>query len=147
MKGEGASIAPKRPSRSKPVAPVPQEPTFVPLPPVINHFVMNLPASATEFLHHYKGLYHGHEDLFTDGKHKLPLIHVHCFALKSDDEVPLIDICQRITGELGVEMHHGSDVEKEREVVIYDVRDVAPAKRMFCATFRLPADVAFASRD
>lgn len=108
---------------------------------------MNLPASAIEFLHHYKGLYAGHEDLFADGKNKLPLIHVHCFALKSDDEVPLIDICERITAELGVKMHHGSDPEKEKEVLIHDVRDVAPAKRMFCATFRLPAEVAFAARN
>jgi tRNA (guanine37-N1)-methyltransferase len=108
---------------------------------------MNLPASATEFLHHYKGLYASHEDLFADGKNKLPLVHVHCFALKSDDDVPLVDICERITAELGVKMHHGSDPENKNEVLIHDVRDVAPAKRMFCATFRLPAEVAFAARD
>lgn len=92
-------------------------------------------------------MYSGSEALFapTTGT-KLPLVHVHCFALKSDDSVPLLDICERISKELGVTMKPG-DPEVEGEVAIHDVRDVAPAKRMFCATFRLPVEVAFASRD
>lgn len=145
QRGEGASIAPKRPSRSKAV-PVAPEPTFIPLPPTISHFVMNLPASAITFLDCFRGLYAGREDLFAGGDRKLPLVHVHCFALKSDDDVPLLDIAERVSKELGVKMRHGDDVEREGEVVIHDVRDVAPAKRMFCATFRLPAEVAFAKR-
>ena len=108
---------------------------------------MNLPASAIAFLGDFRGLYAGHEDLFEgDEGRKLPLVHAHCFALKSDDEVPLRDIAERISGELGVAMRHGADVEEEGTVVVHDVRDVAPAKRMFCATFRLPAEVAFAPR-
>jgi tRNA (guanine37-N1)-methyltransferase len=107
---------------------------------------MNLPASAITFLPCYRGLYAGHEDLFADSNRKLPLVHVHCFALKSDDEVPLLDICERISKELGVSMRPGADPDVEGEVAIHDVRDVAPAKRMFCATFRLPAEVAFAPR-
>jgi tRNA (guanine37-N1)-methyltransferase len=74
------------------------------------------------------------------------LIHVHCFAVKSDDSVPLLDICERISSEIGMPMEPG-DAEQAGQVSIHDVRDVAPAKRMFCATFRLPAAVAFASRD
>lgn len=117
-----------------------------PIPPTIAHFVMNLPASATTFVHHYRGLYAGKEELFVPHTTtKLPLVHVHCFALKSDDDVPRLDICERLSSELGVHMVPG-DAENSGEVSIHDVRDVAPAKRMFCATFRVPAEVAFAPR-
>ncbi|KAK6083816.1 tRNA methyltransferase trm5 [Seiridium cupressi] len=116
------------------------------VPPTISHFVMNLPASAYTFVHHYRGLYAGKEELFTPHTNtKLPLVHVHCFALKSDDEVPLLDICERLTSELGVKMIPGN-AENPGEVSIHNVRDVAPAKRMFCATFRVPSEVAFAPR-
>jgi len=73
------------------------------------------------------------------------MIHVHCFSTKSEDNVKEgIDISERISAELGVNMEPGS--EEEGKVKIHDVRDVAPLKRMFCASFRLPAEVAFRSR-
>ncbi|KAM6538821.1 TRNA (guanine(37)-N1)-methyltransferase [Fusarium falciforme] len=143
-RGDCAVIKPPRPPR-KSTAP-PPEPVRVPVPPTISHFVMNLPASAIEFLHNYRGLYHGHEDLFEPHTEiKLPIVHVHCFSAKTDDDTPLKDICERIHKEIGVMLKPG-DAEKEGEVLIYDVRDVAPAKRMFCASFRLPREVAFAAR-
>lgn len=108
---------------------------------------MNLPASALEFLHNFRGLYAGHEELFEPHTAtKLPLVHAHCFAVKADDETPLADICARIERQIGVRLRPGRDADVEGEVLIYDVRDVAPAKRMFCATFRLPREVAFAPR-
>ncbi|KAL1880183.1 hypothetical protein VTK73DRAFT_6214 [Phialemonium thermophilum] len=147
-KGEYALVPAKRPVKSK-SSPTEKasEPKRVPVPPVISHFVMNLPASAITFLGCYRGLYWGNEALFSgESAAKLPLIHVHCFALKSDGDVPIRDICERVSSELGVTMKPG-DPDVEGEVAIHDVRDVAPAKRMFCATFRLPAQVAFAPRD
>ncbi|KAK0618568.1 Met-10+ like-protein-domain-containing protein [Bombardia bombarda] len=149
-KGECAIMPGKRPTRTKtaaggPTAPTP-EPTRIPIPATISHFVMNLPASAIEFVGCYRGLYAGHEALFEPATAtKLPLIHVHCFSYKADDETPLNDICQRITKELGFPMRPGNP-DVEGEVAIHDVRDVAPAKRMFCASFRLPRELAFASR-
>jgi tRNA (guanine37-N1)-methyltransferase len=103
---------------------------------------MNLPASAISFLPSFYGLYSGHETLFTPHTaNNLPMVHVHCFSTKSDDNArEAIDICERISKELGVRLKPG---EGEDEVRIYDVRDVAPQKRMFCASFRLPDVVAF----
>lgn len=104
---------------------------------------MNLPATAIDFLGSFNGLYHGHEHLFAPNTgNKLPMVHAHCFSTKSDDNVQEhIDICQRITEKLGYEIKPGDE-----DLKIHEVRDVAPKKRMFCASFRLPATVAFRER-
>lgn len=141
--GAVATVAAKQ-SRSDRQAgkPVPA-PRTVPVPPVVHHFVMNLPASATTFLHHFRGVYAGHEELFAEGSgNKLPMVHVHCFAVKGDLEAANADIVQRIKEEIGVELAVG-DGEVEGQVSIHDVRDVAPKKSMYCASFRVPAVVAF----
>lgn len=142
----------------------PPKETRIPIPPTISHFVMNLPASAIEFLGSYRGVYAGHEALFSppddskdgregegrgggEAKAKLPLVHVHCFSLKADDETPLNDICERITRALGFPVRPGDDIDAAEGVVkVHNVRAVAPAKTMYCASFRLPREVAFAPR-
>ena len=107
---------------------------------------MNLPASAIEFLPAFSGLYDGNEKLFEPYAHrKLPMVHVHCFSTKSDDNVRETgEICERIGAELGCVMKPG---DREGEVLVREVRDVAPKKRMFCASFRLPSEVAFRKRE
>ena len=71
------------------------------------------------------------------------MIHVHCFSTKSDDnKEEEMKICKQLSEQIGHEMRPG-DVETEGEVQVWDVRDVAPTKRMFCASFRLPSKVAF----
>lgn len=136
------TILPKR-SRNAPPTKTAPPPTIITIPQTINHFVMNLPATAIDFLGSFNGLYYGHEELFEPHtKTKLPMIHAHCFSTKSDDNVREgIEICQRISEKLGYEVKPGDE-----ELVIYDVREVAPKKRMFCASFRLPAEVAFRQR-
>ena len=113
-------------------------------PKTFDHYVLNLPASAITFLPAFIGLYAGHSGLFAPHTtNKLPIIHVYCFSTKSDDnKEEEIKICKEISQQLGHEMKAG-DLEKEGEVEIWDVRDVAPLKRMFCASLRLPAEVAF----
>jgi tRNA (guanine37-N1)-methyltransferase len=137
-------VKPKRP-RDK-TAPMP-EPKRVPVPPTISHFVMNLPGLATTFLHHYIGLYSGMEELFTPHTSThLPLIHVHCFSFKDPDPtLAQEDICQRIYDEIGVRLTPGS-YQNDGEVYIHEVRNISPTRNMFCASFRLPVEVAFAPR-
>ncbi|PFH57947.1 hypothetical protein XA68_14355 [Ophiocordyceps unilateralis] len=136
-RGDCAEIRPSKVSR-RALSPPPKR---IPMPPTISHFVMNLPASALSFLHNYRGLYRGKEELFVDKQ--LPMVHAHCFAAKADDAAPLEDICRRIYDEIGTRLVPG-DAETHGQVSIQEVRDVAPAKRMFCASFRLPPEVAFA---
>lgn len=70
------------------------------------------------------------------------MIHVHCFSTKSEDNVKETkEICERISESLGWEVKPGDE-----ELVVHEVRDVAPKKRMFCASFRLPQAVAFRER-
>ncbi|KAI0482910.1 Met-10+ like-protein-domain-containing protein [Xylariaceae sp. FL0804] len=129
----------------KPPGPL-RQPKGEHIPPTISHFVMNLPASAITFLPYFRGLYAGREQLFAPHtRTQLPMIHVHCFAAKILDEA-LPDVCGRVAAELGVAMKLG-DADVAGEVSVLHVRDVAPHKSMFCASFRLPAEVAFASRN
>ncbi|KAH8694140.1 guanine methyltransferase Trm5 [Talaromyces proteolyticus] len=130
--------------------PLPPPRTFV-RPATVDHFVMNLPATAIDFLDAFVGVYTGRERFFephTD--RKLPLIHVYCFSGHSDDERnEHVDICQRISDRLGFTITAddtvGGSGNPERELHIHNVRLVSPNKQMFCATFRLPQEVAFKS--
>lgn len=71
-------------SRSNPI-PLDQRPppTVYRVPPTFSHFVMNLPASAVEFLDSFIGVYTSMEGLFEPyTKTKLPTIHLHIFDAK-----------------------------------------------------------------
>ncbi|KAL8768721.1 MAG: hypothetical protein Q9209_005139 [Squamulea sp. 1 TL-2023] len=114
-------------------------------PKTFSHYVLNLPASALTFLSNFIGVYKHHEHSFyphTDVN--LPMIHVYCFSTKSDDnKAEEAKICGEVSRQLEYEIKGLGDQEME----IWDVRDVAPQKRMFCASFRLPAEVAFRKVD
>ena len=136
----GIAKAPRLTPQAKPPIPVPS--TFA-------HFVMNLPASATTFLPSFIGSHAGMEALFephTDTK--LPMVHVHCFTAKSEDpEVEKRAVLAEVSRELGVEIGKDEASRREGEVTVWDVRDVAPKKRMLCVSFRIPKEVAFKTTD
>lgn len=113
---------------------------------------MNLPASALNFLPTFIGLYAGHENLFFPHTGaQLPLIHVYCFAstkgvtTDSDNRAVSVrtQICSEIAAQLKFDEFDGAATMNEEQLGIREVRDVAPHKSMYCASFRLPAEVAF----
>ncbi|KAJ5702324.1 tRNA(m(1)G37)methyltransferase [Penicillium malachiteum] len=118
-------------------------------PTIFDHYVMNLPASAIEFLDAFQGVYAGKESLFAPNTSQpLPMVHVYCFSGHSENEVDdHIDICQRISERIGYTITPEDRVDGSGnpaiELAIYNVRLVAPNKQMFCASFRLPGEVAF----
>lgn len=118
-------------------------------PSIVDHYVMNLPATAIEFVDAFQGVYAGHESLFAPNTSQLlPMVHVYCFSGHSDNEVDdHIDICQRLSENIGftitIEDRVGGTGNEAIELAIHNVRLVSPNKQMFCASFRLPAEVAF----
>ncbi len=137
-------ITPKEPRTKKLARDRSRSRVYMTSPKFFNHYVLNLPASAISFLSAFIGVYTGCSDSFEPHQsRKLPMVHVHCFNTKSDDSTEVEEkICREISEQLRYEMKPG-DPENESEVEIWDVRDVAPSKRMFCASFRLPKQVAF----
>ena len=109
------------------------------LPVDFHHAIMNLPASAPEFLDAFRG--------FTNPT--LPRIHVYCFAPKpppppesnSNHTSPELEeinagVRQRCSTALGCSL----DATKHN-VIIRIVRDVSPKKNMVCVSFTLPEEV------
>lgn len=122
-----------------------------PLPLTPSHFVMNLPATAIEFCDSFSGLYAGHDKLFQPYTERaLPMVHVHCFSTKSKDNMrESIEICDRISRVMktSIRPRLTAGALEEGEARIWDVREVAPKKRMFCAEFQIPSEVAFRVRE
>lgn len=129
-------------------------------PKTFQHFVLNLPASALSFLPSFVGIYTSDMRSRIPKDTKMPVVHVYCFNTKdelnerSTDEAGSNDggveqssekICAEISQQLQYDMKLGK-LEEEGGVEIFDVRDVAPKKRMFCASFRIPEEVAFRDR-
>jgi tRNA (guanine37-N1)-methyltransferase len=123
---------------------------------LVSHFVMNLPDSAIQFLDAFRGIFSG---LHINGRDlrglydTMPMIHCHCFTRELDPDTARMDIqkvrlsltslpalpnfsAQRVEEKLG---YHLSE-----NISFHLVRSVAPKKDMYCVSFRLPVEVAFA---
>lgn len=142
---------------------------------LIDHFVMNLPATAIEFLDAFKGAYDeiAGEELETELQRRTdtngaetvwPMVHVHCFT--KNLEQPYEDVCQRANRALGiapdsphrlipppyipkddsVPMVNKLSLETSTpEINLHLVRSVAPNKDMYCLSFRLSREILFSN--
>jgi tRNA (guanine37-N1)-methyltransferase len=110
-------------------------------PATFDHYVMNLPASAVEFLDAFRSVYAGREREFQPHtERKLPMVHVYCFVRTMETETEENHaVCELVSRHLGHPITCASS-----DVEIWYVRLVSPKKKMFCASFRLPPEVALA---
>ncbi|XWS17214.1 hypothetical protein CRYUN_Cryun33cG0049100 [Craigia yunnanensis] len=87
----------------------------------VDHVIMNLPASALQFLDAFRGIISR-----KCWKGPLPLIHCYCFMRANE------------TKEFIILEAESALSAKIKDPVFHRVRDVAPNKAMFCLSFRLP---------
>eukprot|EP01018_Ginkgo_biloba_P029416 Gb_03929 [translate_table: standard] len=92
----------------------------------IDHVIMNLPASALEFLDVFQGLFSRKY-----WKGSMPWIHCYCFMRSNETEATIVQRAEAIL------------MSRIQEPIIYRVRDVAPNKAMLCISFMLPDVIAF----
>lgn len=95
----------------------------------VDHVIMNLPATAPEFLDAFRGYR-------IKGGKSLPQFHVHCFAPKESEKGGYRDAIRRCEEALGCALDDNAAGAKVRTV-----RNVAPKKNMVCVTFQLPEAV------
>ncbi|KAL6508533.1 hypothetical protein OROGR_023244 [Orobanche gracilis] len=96
----------------------------------IDHVIMNLPASALQFLDAFRGLIHR-----KNWKGSLPWIHCYFFMRSNETENIIISEAETALGA------------SIRDLIFYRVRDVAPNKAMFCLSFKLPEEACIADND
>ncbi|GMH35102.1 hypothetical protein BSKO_02970 [Bryopsis sp. KO-2023] len=90
-------------------------------PVKFDHAIMNLPASAIQFLDVFNGLFDG--GVWSGA---MPWIHCYTFVKGDEPDVEIMEMCEKhLGGKLG------------EDVSIHRVRDVAPSKIMVCVSFRL----------
>ncbi|KAM7509466.1 hypothetical protein LguiA_019919 [Lonicera macranthoides] len=92
----------------------------------VDHVIMNLPASALQFLDSFRGTIQRRY-----WKGPLPWIHCYCFIRASE------------TREFIISEAEAALNARIKDPIFHRVRDVAPNKAMFCLSFRLPEEACF----
>ena len=114
-------------------------------PATFDHYVMNLPRTAVEFLDAFRGIYQDKEALFQpQTERKLPMVHVYLFtdrqgSSNNQNEAEEIEVCNTVSQHLGHKL-----TPQTPDIELLYVRLVSPQKKYYRASFRLPPEVAFA---
>ncbi|KAG7876807.1 hypothetical protein KL905_005240 [Ogataea polymorpha] len=125
--------------------------TKVEIPRFFSHYVMNLPDSAITFVDAFVGLFSNAFPELTRSEvkdlpgYRLPVIHVHHFEKFAPTENPEPteqELQHRIHRKLVDLLKFEISFEN---LSFHYVRLVAPTKPMFCVSFTLPEEVAFAA--
>jgi len=98
----------------------------------IDHFYMNLPKDAIEFLDAFRGAFKGSE-LYN--KDNLPIVHVYGFSNALD---PKEDLLNRVCKAFNIQKLPEKDF-----IEIVNIRDVSTKKHMFSVSVKIPEEVAF----
>ena len=109
----------------------------------IDHVIMNLPASAPEFLNAFRGWSLGISSSPSPSSSFLPTVHVHCFAPKA----AAVAAAAR-EEEDGVDSYYATAIQRCERALgcpiepgtarIHIVRNVSPSNNMLCISFPLP---------
>ena len=100
----------------------------------VDHFYMNLPKDAIEFLDVFVGLFNNtKKEIYS--KSNLPIVHVYGFSNARD---PKEDLFCRVASAFSIDK-----LDPEHVVDFHDVRDVSNNKHMFCLSIRVPPEVAY----
>ncbi|KAJ8475861.1 hypothetical protein OPV22_019588 [Ensete ventricosum] len=92
----------------------------------VDHVIMNLPASALDFLDVFKGLIQREH-----WRGSLPWIHCYCFIRSTETKESILSKAESLLST------------KITDPIFHRVRDVAPNKAMFCLSFKLPTETCF----
>ena len=106
----------------------------------INHFYMNLPKDAIEFMDIFVGLFKGcKNDIYN--KDNLPLIHVYGFAKIDNNPHELLK--KRIARAFKIE-YDLFKKECEKDILnIQNVRDISNKKVVYCIDMKIPEIIAY----
>lgn len=121
------------------------------VPLFISHYAMNLPDSAITFVNSFRALFTNGYPNLTKGEikllkgYKLPIINVYHFEKYNEGEIDgnvEVELEKRMHEKIVQQLDFNIDIKK---INFHVVRQVAPCKLMYCISFELPEEVAFAN--